>query len=154
MQRVAMLAVAMVLMVAGLIWMTRPGPADPLIMTIAPPQEPPVRVDAAPAVTPAQPVCPPCAAEPKSAKTEPTPEDFAVREARRLDRYDRNNDGSVDRAEYLRDRVRAYERLDTNNDGVLSFEEYAVKTIARFDKADGNDDDLLDAEEFLATRTR
>src|SRR5687768_10187517 len=76
---------------------------------------PPPRARAAPVSE--APLAPPEAVRP--------PQD---REAKRLSRYDRDKDGSVDRDEFLRARQRAFAKLDANGDGRLSFDEYAVKT--------------------------
>lgn len=75
-------------------------------------------------------------------------------EARRLGRYDKNDDGLVSRDEYLAARRKAYAKLDRNGDGVLQFEEYAVKTIDKFNSADGNGDARLTEAEFAVTATK
>lgn len=79
---------------------------------------------------------------------EATPEDRA---ARRLNRYDRDNDGQVSRGEYLSSRQKAFARLDANGDGRLDFEEYAAKTALKFAEADEDRSGLLSAEEFAST---
>lgn len=76
------------------------------------------------------------------------------REARRLARYDKDDDGAVSREEYLAARRKAYAKLDANGDGVLQFEEYAAKTIAKFNTADASGDAVLSAAEFATTATR
>lgn len=76
------------------------------------------------------------------------------REAKRLARYDRDKDGAVSRAEYLKAREKAFAKLDVNGDGRLAFEEYAVKTIDKFDGADGDDSGGLTAVEFATTAVK
>lgn len=76
------------------------------------------------------------------------------REAKRLARYDRDKDGSVSRAEYLKSRERAFAKLDVNRDGRLDFEEYAVRTIDKFEAADGDRSGRLDAGEFATTAVK
>ena len=75
----------------------------------------------------------------------------ADREARRLARLDRNDDGTVSRPEYMASRYKAFDRLDTDHDGALSFAEYAVRTEAKFTKADGDHDGRLDPTELATT---
>lgn len=75
-----------------------------------------------------------------------------TREQKRFDRYDKDRNGIVSRAEYLLSRQKAYAKLDTNGDGKLSFEEYAVKTASKFAKADRDRTGALTAAEFLTTR--
>lgn len=76
------------------------------------------------------------------------------REAKRLARYDKDKDGSVSRAEYLKSREKAFAKLDVNGDGRLNFEEYAVKTIDKFETADGDDSGRLTAAEFATTAVK
>lgn len=76
------------------------------------------------------------------------------REAKRLARYDRDKDGSVSRAEYLKSRERAFAKLDSNGDGRLDFAEYAAKTIDKFETADGDDSGRLTAAEFATTAVK
>lgn len=75
------------------------------------------------------------------------------KEEKRFNRYDRDRNGMVARAEYLLSRQKAYAKLDINGDGVLSFEEFAVKTSDKFRKADGDGSGALDRKEFATTRT-
>jgi hypothetical protein len=77
----------------------------------------------------------------------PTPED---KEQRRFNRYDRNRDGQINRAEMLSTRVKAFEKLDTNHDNLLSFEEWAVKTSNRFKEIDRNGDGIITRGELDA----
>jgi hypothetical protein len=74
------------------------------------------------------------------------------REQKRFNRYDRDRNGRVDRAEYLSSRQKAFARLDLNGDGRLDFEEYAVKAAAKFKAADKNANSALDTTEFSTTR--
>lgn len=74
------------------------------------------------------------------------------KEEKRFNRYDRDKNGVVARAEYLLSRQKAYTKLDTNGDGTLSFEEFAVKTSDKFKKADGDASGGLDRKEFATTR--
>lgn len=75
----------------------------------------------------------------------------ADREARRLARYDRDDDGKVGREEYLASRRKAFARLDKDGDGRLGFEEYAAATVKKFSRADTNGDGALAAAEFATT---
>ena len=75
----------------------------------------------------------------------------ADREARRFARYDKDDDGSISREEYLASRRKAFARQDVDGDGKLSFEEAAGKTIARFDAADADHDHALEPAEFATT---
>lgn len=105
----------------------------------APAPPPQVAAADAPAADPAVPAPPPQA-------------DEATREQKRFSRYDRNDDGAVDRDEYLLLRRKAFARLDTDGNGSLSFDEYAVKTIQKFAKADADKSGRLDGKEFATTR--
>ena len=134
MRRVIALSIAfLALLIAGVLW-TRDRPA-------AEAQTPPPPASA-PQPAPA-PLKPP--------KAELTDEQ---REARRFNRYDRDNNRQIDREEYLASRRKAFARLDTNNDGRLDFEEYAITTARKFKKADRNGDTRLDATEFATTATK
>jgi len=74
-----------------------------------------------------------------------------TREQKRLARYDKNDDGSVTREEYLAPRRKAFAKLDTNHDGTLSFDEWAAKTEAKFVSADADKSGAMNAKEFAAT---
>lgn len=78
----------------------------------------------------------------------------AEREARRLARYDKDDDGVVSRTEFLANRRKSFEKADRNRDGRLDFEEYAVATATRFTRADRNADGALTAREFAATAVK
>ncbi len=74
------------------------------------------------------------------------------REQKRFNRYDRDKNGRVDRAEYLSNRQKAFARLDLNGDGRLDFEEYAIKAAAKFKAADKDANGALNGPEFSTTR--
>lgn len=78
----------------------------------------------------------------------------ADREARRLARYDKDEDGAVSREEFLVNRRKAFARADVNHDGRLDFDEFAVSTTRKFAAADRNADGRLSAKEFAATAAR
>jgi hypothetical protein len=75
-----------------------------------------------------------------------------TREERRFGRYDKDEDGSVTREEYLASRRKAYAKLDVNGDGRLSFDEWAVKTSTKFAAADQDRSGTLTPPEFATTR--
>jgi hypothetical protein len=77
-----------------------------------------------------------------------------MREARRLARTDKDDDGRVSRPEFLANRRKSFDKADRNHDGRLDFEEYAVATATRFAKADRNADGQLTAAEFATTAVR
>jgi hypothetical protein len=79
------------------------------------------------------------------------PEVALTAEQRRLNRYDKDDDGMVGREEYLLSRRKAFAKLDTDGSGALSFEEYAVKTIQKFEKADADHNSRLSDTEFATT---
>ena len=133
MRRLLALSIAfLALLAAGVLW-TRDRP---------------VAEAQTPAPLPPAPVEAPAAAPPAPPRAQLTDEQ---REARRFNRYDRDNNNQVDREEYLASRRKAFARLDTNSDGRLDFEEYAVTTARKFKKADRNGDTRLDAAEFATT---
>jgi EF hand len=109
---------------------------------------------------PARPVLAEKAAEPiRLSATAPMPAAVEApvepdREAKRLARYDKDDDGNVSREEYLAARRKAYAKQDVNGDGVLQFEEFAVKSVTRFERADGDRSGVLTASEFATTRTQ
>ncbi len=74
------------------------------------------------------------------------------KEEKRFNRYDKDKNGGITRAEYMLSRQKAYAKLDVNGDGKLSFEEYAVKTVTKFAKADGDRSGALNRAEFVTTR--
>ena len=74
------------------------------------------------------------------------------REEKRFNRYDKDRNGSIARAEYLLSRQKAYAKLDSNGDGVLSFDEYALKASTKFAGADNDKSGLLNRSEFATTR--
>jgi hypothetical protein len=74
------------------------------------------------------------------------------KEEKRFNRYDKDKNGAVSRAEYLLSRQKAYAKLDLNGDGTLSFDEYAVKATTKFAKADGDKSGVLNRTEFSTTR--
>ena len=73
------------------------------------------------------------------------------REQKRFDRYDKDRNGIIARAEYLEPRRKAFAKLDRDGDGKLSFEEWAVKTTTRFDQADKDRSGTLTRDEFATT---
>ena len=74
-----------------------------------------------------------------------------TREQKRFDRYDKDRDGTVTRAEYLMARRKAFARLDANGDGQLSFDEWAVKAETKFAGADKDKSGGMNAAEFATT---
>ncbi len=74
------------------------------------------------------------------------------KEEKRFNRYDKDKNGAVAKAEYLASRQKAYTKLDVNGDGVLSFDEYAVKTVKKFAAADRDKTGSLNRSEFSTTR--
>jgi len=89
------------------------------------------------------------------ARGAPPPEvpgaDPRTREQKRFDRYDRNRDGIITRAEMMASRAAAFRRLDKDGNNLLSFEEWAVATSDRFAGADADHDRRLTPQEFAAT---
>lgn len=73
------------------------------------------------------------------------------REQRRFDRYDRNRDNIITRAEMMGSRVKAFKALDKDGNNLLSFEEWAARTSDRFGAADMNNDGRLTRAEFATT---
>lgn len=90
----------------------------------------------------------PPAAAPKS------PLSDAQREARRLARYDKDDDGRVSRGEFLAGRSKDFAKADRNKDGRLDFEEFAVARATKFDRADRDADGQLSPREFAATAVK
>ena len=76
------------------------------------------------------------------------------REEKRFDRYDKDRDEMVTKAEYLAPRQKAFAKLDSNGDGRLSFEEWVVRTSDKFAKADGDHSNALNRQEFSVTRSK
>lgn len=76
------------------------------------------------------------------------------REEKRFDRYDKDRDQNITRAEYLASRRKAWTKLDSNGDGALSFEEWSAKSAGRFATADADRSGKLDRSEFATTRPR
>ena len=119
---------------AGLIlWRAPPVTQPAVALALAPP---PAQAADAPLAAPRSPVS------------------DAEREARRLRRYDKNADGSVNRPEFLANRRKSFDRADRNKDGRLDFEEFAAATATKFARADRNADGMLTANEFAATAVR
>lgn len=73
------------------------------------------------------------------------------REQKRFDRYDKDRNAAITRAEYLAPRQKAFAKLDKNGDGRLSFEEWAVRTTTRFADADRDRSGTLTGAEFATT---
>ena len=92
------------------------------------------------------------APEPLAAPRSPMSD--ADREARRLARYDKDDDGAVNRAEYLVNRQKSFVKFDRNRDGRLDFEEFAVATAVKFTRADRNADNALSPAEFASTAAK
>ncbi|BAK67069.1 hypothetical protein SLG_23940 [Sphingobium sp. SYK-6] len=86
--------------------------------------------------------------EPPPGVPEATPR---TREEKRFDRYDRNRDGIISRAEMMGSRAAAFRKLDKDGNNLLSFEEWAVRTSDRFAGADANGDSKLTRAEFATT---
>lgn len=78
----------------------------------------------------------------------------AEREARRFARYDKDNSGAINRAEYLVNRRKAFGKADLNGDGRLDFEEFAAATTKKFARADRDANGLLSEKEFATTAIR
>ena len=95
------------------------------------------------------------APSPALSDTQPLAEPPAAdrdREQKRFDRYDKDRDESVTRAEYLAPRQKAFAKLDVNHDGKLDFEEWSAKTIGKFTKADADNSGALNRAEFSTTK--
>lgn len=90
--------------------------------------------------------------QPASLTTPPSAE--RDREMKRFDRYDKDRDALVTRAEYLASRQKAFDKLDINQDRRLSFDEWSVKTSDKFAKADADGSKALSREEFATTRVK
>ena len=90
--------------------------------------------------------------QPASLTTPPSAEHD--RETKRFDRYDKDRDALVTRAEYLASRQKAFDKLDINQDRRLSFEEWSAKTSDKFVKADADGSKTLSREEFATTRVK
>ncbi|WP_156255985.1 EF-hand domain-containing protein, partial [Sandarakinorhabdus oryzae] len=78
----------------------------------------------------------------------------AEREARRLARYDKDDDGAVSRGEFLANRKKSFDKADANKDGRLDFAEFAASTATKFARADRNADGSLSASEFATTAVK
>ena len=89
----------------------------------------------------------------KAPSTPPAASD-RTREDKRFDRYDKDQDQSVTREEYLASRRKAWARLDTDHDGKLSFEEWATKATSKFAAADADRSGRLSRTEFASTRVK
>ena len=74
-----------------------------------------------------------------------------TREEKRFNRYDKDRNAQINRAEYLASRTKAFARLDTNGDGRLSFEEWAIKTTTKFAEADRDKSGAMTPAEFATT---
>ena len=75
-----------------------------------------------------------------------------TKEEKRFGRYDKDENGAINLAEYTANRRKGYDRLDVNRDGVLSFAEYVQKTSDKFRKADRDRTGVLSRVEFAATK--
>lgn len=126
---------ALLMMAAGWLLFTGRARTDPLL--------------------PPQPRAPAIAAAPGGVPEPPVPEASArTREEKRFDRYDKDRDGRITRAEYLASRRKAFAKLDTNGDGRLGFEEWAVKTTGKFAAADRDQSGAMDRAEFATTAVK
>lgn len=135
MRRILGFAVALVgLLGAGLILWRAPPVTQPAAALAAAP--PPVEAAAAPLEAPRSPLS------------------DAEREARRLARYDKDDDGAVSRAEFLANRRKSFAKADRNQDGRLDFEEFAAATSTKFSRADRNADGQLSPSEFATTAVK
>ncbi len=74
------------------------------------------------------------------------------KEEKRFDRFDQDNNGGVNREEFMLSRRKAYIKLDKNGDGRLSFDEYAHKAVDKFARADNDRSGILNRSEFSTTR--
>jgi hypothetical protein len=79
--------------------------------------------------------------------------DELSKEEKRFNRYDKDNNGAVNREEYMFSRRKAYAKMDKNGDGRLSFDEYAYKAVEKFARADNDRSGILNRGEFSTTRT-
>ena len=131
-RRWAILVLIGALGVAAIIGWSRSSGPEPLP---APP--PPAEAPATPLEAPAAP-----------------PPDPAEREAKRFDRYDRDDDGLVTGEEYLYSRRRSFERMDEDGDGRIDFTEYSVKQRGRIEASDCDASGDMTPEEFASTATR
>lgn len=75
----------------------------------------------------------------------------ASREERRFNRYDRNRDERISRAEMLSTRTAAFRKLDKDGNNLLTFEEWAAATSERFAGADADKSGDLTRAEFTTT---
>ena len=123
---------ALLLVAVGIIWWTS-------------------RADRASAI-PAAPKAAQLAATEGDDPDEPPAASEKSREQRRFARYDKDENGTITRAEMLDTRRKAYEKLDANHDGKLSFDEWAIKTSERFSDADADRSGMLTAAEFATTK--
>lgn len=89
----------------------------------------------------------------RAALTDP-PSAERSREEKRFDRYDKDGDQGITRAEYLAPRQIAFAKLDVNHDGRLDFNEWAVRTVDKFAKADADRSGTLNRAEFITTRAK
>lgn len=78
----------------------------------------------------------------------------ATREQRRFDRFDKDRDGRITRAEMLAPRAKDFRKLDTDGNNLLSFDEWAVSTDNKFKAADANGDGALTRPEFATTKQK
>lgn len=78
----------------------------------------------------------------------------ATREQRRFDRFDKDRDGRITRAEMLAPRVKDFRKLDTDGNNLLSFDEWAVGTANKFRAADADGDGALTRPEFTTTKQK
>jgi len=76
------------------------------------------------------------------------------REEKRFDRYDKDRDDVITKAEYLAVRHKAFDKLDLNSDGRLSFDEWAARTADKFTTADSDHSETLTRDEFATTRAK
>ena len=77
-----------------------------------------------------------------------------TREQKRMDRLDKDRDGTVTRDEYLALRRKAFARLDLDHNGQLSFDEWAAKSEAKFAAADADHSGGMNAAEFATTAVK
>lgn len=73
---------------------------------------------------------------------------------KRMNRYDKDSNGTVSLEEYLATRRKSFDKLDTNHDGKLSFDEYTAKALMKFKAADANHDGKLSSVELETTAAK
>ena len=139
---VAGAVVCLLLVTAGLFWwQEKAGSERPVVSTVQPAVQPMGESDLPEGDDDAMGDAPPMPPE-APAKD---------REAKRFDRYDRNRDNVITRAELMSSRTAAFRKLDKDGNNLLSFEEWAVATSDKFAGADADGNGKLTRAEFATT---